>query len=75
MDQRSDRPRAATEYRRRQSGIESRPDKIALWAVVLAVVAMIAGATSARADSGAVGAATLAEQSGAATTDVNRLVR
>jgi hypothetical protein len=52
MDQHHHRPRAATEYRPRQSGIESRPDKIALWAVVLAVVAMIAGATSARADSG-----------------------
>jgi hypothetical protein len=51
MDERSYRPRAETEYRRRQGGLDSRPDRIALWAVVLAVVAMIAGATSARAGS------------------------
>lgn len=40
----------------RHSGLLARPDRVALWAVVLAVVAMIAGAASARAgDSGGLG--------------------
>jgi Lytic transglycolase/Putative peptidoglycan binding domain len=34
---------------------ESRPDRVAFWAVMLAVVAMIAGAASSRADSGGTG--------------------
>src|SRR3954447_17630204 len=48
---------AETEYRRRQarSPIRKRPDRIALWAVGLAVVAMIAAAASAHADSGGTG--------------------
>jgi Lytic transglycolase/Putative peptidoglycan binding domain len=42
-----------TEYRRRQrSAIIKRPDRIALWAVGMAIVAMIAAATSAHAGSG-----------------------
>src|SRR5438477_12350308 len=47
------RSRAQTEYRRRaESPFTRRPDRIALWAVGLAVVAMIAGAASAHAGSG-----------------------
>jgi hypothetical protein len=58
------RSRAETEYGRRQLGAAPgrpirerpvrRPDRIAFWAVVMAVVAMIAAATSARGDSGGV---------------------
>src|SRR3954454_4648795 len=46
--------RARTEYRRRQSesAFMRRPDRIALWAVAMAVVAMVAAATSAHAGSG-----------------------
>jgi len=46
-----------TEYRRRQqaSTITRRPDRIALWAVAMAVIAMVAAATSARAGSGGTG--------------------
>lgn len=51
MDQGSYRPRAATEYRDR-SPYRSRPDRIAFWALMLAVFAMLAGAVSARAGSG-----------------------
>ena len=45
---------AKTEYRRRkqQSPIIRRPDRIALWAVGIAIVGMIAAAASAHADSG-----------------------
>ena len=48
---------AETEYRRRerQSPIVRRPDRIALWAVGMAIVAMIAAAASAHADSGGTG--------------------
>ncbi len=38
--------------RRRPSGLAQRPDRFALWAVLLAFVAMAAGAASAKADSG-----------------------
>ena len=50
------RNRARTEHRRRQAppGIR-RPDRIALWAVVIAIVAMIAAAASAHAGSGGTG--------------------
>jgi peptidoglycan hydrolase-like protein with peptidoglycan-binding domain len=48
------RSRAEIEYRRRrsQSSIMRRPDRIALWAVAMAVIAMVAAATSAHAGSG-----------------------
>jgi 3D (Asp-Asp-Asp) domain-containing protein len=48
---------AETEYRRRepQSPILRRPDRIALWAVGIAIVGMIAAAVSAHADSGGTG--------------------
>ena len=48
------RPRAQTEYRRRQPEprYARRPDRIALWAVAMAVVGMIAAAASAHAASG-----------------------
>jgi len=48
---------AETEYRRRQaqSAILKRPDRIALWAVGIAIVAMIAAVASAHADSGGTG--------------------
>ena len=48
---------AETEYRRRepQSPIVRRPDRIALWAVGMAIVAMVAAAASAHADSGGTG--------------------
>jgi hypothetical protein len=49
------RPRATTEYSGPLRGIAARPDRVALWAVVLAIVAMIAGAASARAGSGGTG--------------------
>jgi hypothetical protein len=39
----------------RHSGLAERPDRVALWAVGLAVVAMVAGAASAKAVSGGVG--------------------
>jgi hypothetical protein len=55
MDEGSFRPRAAeTEYRDR-APYQSRPDRIAFWALILALVAMVAGAASARAGSGGVG--------------------
>src|SRR5829696_7394868 len=47
---------AETEYRRRQSPIIRRPDRIALWAVGMAVVGMVAAAASAHAGSGGTGA-------------------
>jgi Lytic transglycolase/Putative peptidoglycan binding domain len=48
---------AETEYRRRRdaSPIIRRPDRIALWAVGLAIVAMVAAAASAHAGSGGTG--------------------
>jgi hypothetical protein len=55
MDQDSFRPRALTEYAKPERGIAARPDRVALWAVVLAIVAMIAGAASAKAGSGGTG--------------------
>jgi hypothetical protein len=54
MDEGSYRPRAATEFEGRGE-YRSRPDRIAFWALILAVVAMIAGAASARAGTGGVG--------------------
>jgi hypothetical protein len=47
------RTRGSTEYRDR-TATQVRPDRIAFWALMLAVVAMIAGAASARAGSGGV---------------------
>src|SRR3954452_24571595 len=48
--------RAETEYRRRhESRTIRRPDRIALWAVGMAIVAMIAAAASAHAGSGGTG--------------------
>jgi Transglycosylase-like domain len=35
--------------------VESRPDRVAFWAVMLAVVAMLAGAASSRGDTGGLG--------------------
>jgi hypothetical protein len=55
MSEGSHRPRAATEYEGPGIGIAGRPDRVALWAVVLAIVAMNAGAASARAGSGGTG--------------------
>src|SRR5919202_1138566 len=54
------RSRAELEYRRRQAQrpVNRRPDRIALWAVGLAVIAMIAAATSAHAGSGGTGTTT-----------------
>ena len=51
------RDRGETEYRRRQSQspIIKRPDRIALWAVGMAIVAMVAAAASAHAGSGGTG--------------------
>jgi hypothetical protein len=52
------RPGAEHERRRRdEPAIIRRPDRIALWAVVIAVVGMIAAATSAHGATGAPGAA------------------
>ena len=46
--------RTTAEYRRPRSGgwVDSRPDRVALWAFAIAVVAMVAAATSAQAGSG-----------------------
>lgn len=56
MSEGTHRPRASTEYRRDDRSLTARPDRVALWAVVLALVAMLAGAASAaRADGGGVG--------------------
>jgi Transglycosylase-like domain len=49
------RQRARNEYEGSDRSLAARPDRIALWAVILAVVAMIAGTASARGESGAVG--------------------
>jgi Transglycosylase-like domain len=55
------RLRAATERRARarrgttRRMVESRPDRVAFWAVMLAVVAMVAGAASSRGDTGGLG--------------------
>ena len=58
MEQGTYRPRgAATEYRDR-SPYRSRPDRVAFWALMLAVVAMLAGAVSARAGTGGLGSGT-----------------
>ena len=45
-------PENRSASRRRPSGLAQRPDRLALWAVVLAFVAMAAGAASAKAGSG-----------------------
>ena len=55
MSEGEHRPRAGTEYGRSARSISSRPDRVALWAVILALVAMVAGAASARAGSGGTG--------------------
>ena len=55
MSEGNRRPGAATEYGRSDRSLAARPDRVALWAVVLAVVAMLAGAASARAGSGGTG--------------------
>ena len=55
MNEGSYRPQAATEYDAADRSLAARPDRVALWAVVLAVVAMLAGAASARAGSGGTG--------------------
>ena len=44
--------RAPTEYRRHRERPAPRPDRFALWAVIMAVVAMIAGVATADASSG-----------------------
>ncbi|MQA72928.1 MAG: hypothetical protein GEU88_01010 [Solirubrobacterales bacterium] len=49
---------------RRAPSLAERPDRIALWAVVLAVVAMIAGAASARAGIGGVAAGSGSDRGG-----------
>ena len=46
---------ARTEHEGSERSLAARPDRIALWAVILAVVAMIAGTASARGESGATG--------------------
>jgi len=54
MDEGWPRPRADNEYRRRdEAPIMRRPDRIALWAVAIAVVGMIAAAASAHGATGA----------------------
>lgn len=56
MDERFARAQARpTEYRRSPSPADSRPDRFALWAVGMAVIAMIAGVASAQAASGGIG--------------------
>jgi rare lipoprotein A len=57
MYERPPRDGAETEYRRRQSPMIRRPDRIALWAVGMAVVAMVAAAASAHAGTGGIGSA------------------
>src|SRR5436190_9844101 len=54
MHEGSPRPRAGTEYRRRgrQAAYIRNSDRIALWAVAMAVIAMVAAAASAHAGSG-----------------------
>ena len=59
------RPRALTEYAKPERGIAARPDRVALWAVLLAIVAMIAGAASARAGTGGTGPGSGSATSGA----------
>ena len=58
MHEGSPRPRAGTEYRRRgrQAAYIRNPDRIALWAVAMAVIAMVAAAASAHAGSGGMSA-------------------
>jgi hypothetical protein len=52
------RSRAEIEYRRSRAAprVERRPDRIALWAFAMAVIAMVAAAASAHAGSGGTGA-------------------
>jgi len=42
----SRRPPASRDRRRRPSGVAGRPDRVALWAVFMAVIAMLAAAAS-----------------------------
>jgi hypothetical protein len=54
MDEGWPRPRADNEYSRRdEAPIMRRPDRIALWAVAIAVVGMLAAAASAHGATGA----------------------
>jgi rare lipoprotein A (peptidoglycan hydrolase) len=63
---------AADDNSERLTGILAQPDRVALWAVLLAVVAMIAGAVSAQgASSGGIGS-TSADPSGGATASPPR---
>jgi Lytic transglycolase/Putative peptidoglycan binding domain len=56
MSEGSNRPWGVTEDRpTAPRSLSSRPDRVALWAVILALVAMVAGAASARAGSGGTG--------------------
>lgn len=50
------RPRAARENRRpaRRSSLQARPDRVALWALAIAVIVLVAAAVSAQAQSGGV---------------------
>jgi hypothetical protein len=56
MDEGWPRPGAESEYRRRETPVMRRPDRIALWAVGIAVVGMIAAAASAHGATGGAGA-------------------
>lgn len=58
MDEGWPRPRADNDYRRRddEQPFMRRPDRIALWAVGIAVVGMIAAAASAHGATGGAGA-------------------
>jgi hypothetical protein len=56
MDDRTERAPARTQTRRERPGwLAERPDLIALWAVAMAVIGMVAAATSAHAGSGGIG--------------------
>ena len=57
MDEGWPRNGAETEYRRRETPVMRRPDRIALWAVGIAVVGMIAAAASAHGATAGAGAA------------------
>ena len=66
-----DKPRRQAGFNSRQlrapDPIGSRPDRIALWAVVLAVVVLVAAAGTARAGSGAIAAGAKGASTGGAT--------
>jgi rare lipoprotein A (peptidoglycan hydrolase) len=58
---------AADDNPERPTGLLAQPDRVALWAVVLAIVAMIAGAASAHGESSGGLGSTSAEPSGGAS--------